>query len=148
MTTPFAPRDDDTDIEEGARFAPRFDDAGLIPAIVSDADSGEVLMFAWMNAEALARTLREGVATFYSRSRARLWKKGETSGEVLEVVEARTDCDQDVIWLKVRPRGRGAACHTGRRSCFYRVIVTGDGEFRLRPEGAERLFDPGEVYRR
>ncbi len=131
------------DIEEGARFAPRFNDAGLIPAIVSHAESGEVLMFAWMNGEALERTLSEKVAVFYSRSRKALWKKGETSGEVLEVIEARTDCDQDVIWLKVLPRGRGAACHTGRRSCFYRRIADDGG---LEMADGERLFDPGEVY--
>ncbi len=146
MPFPFASRGDREAMEEGAAFSPKFDDAGLIPAIVSDAETGEVLMFAWMNAEALRRTLEEGVATFYSRSRGSLWKKGETSGEVLKVLEARTDCDQDVIWLKVAPQGRGAACHTGRRSCFYRIIRSGEGGFRLEPSGAERLFDPEQVY--
>ena len=146
MSSPFAPRGDREQIEEGTAFAPKFDDAGLIPAIVTDAGSGDVLMFAWMNAEALRLTLEEGVATFYSRSRRKLWKKGETSGEVLKVTEVRTDCDQDVIWLKVEPQGRGAACHTGRRSCFYRVVRSGDGVFRLEPEDAERIFDPSQVY--
>ena len=146
MPSPFASRGDHQAIEEGSAFAPKFDADGLIPAIVSDAESGEVLMFAWMNAEALRRTLEEGVATFWSRSRRALWKKGETSGEVLRVVEARTDCDQDVIWLKVMPQGRGAACHTGRRSCFYRIITDRGGAFRLEPAGAERLFDPKRVY--
>ena len=143
----FTPREQADDIEEGAAFAPKFDAAGLIPAIVTHAQTGEVLMFAWMNAEALAATLRDGVATFFSRSRGKLWRKGETSGETLRVVEARTDCDQDVIWLKVLPQGRGAACHTGRRSCFYRIIGTDDGGWRLQmAPDSERLFDPGEVY--
>jgi len=146
MPSPFAPRGGREEIEEGTTFSPKFDGDGLIPAIATDASSGEVLMFAWMNAEALRLTLDEGVATFYSRSRGRLWKKGETSGEVLKVTEVRTDCDQDVIWLKVEPQGRGAACHTGRRSCFYRVVKAEDGGFRLEPEGAERIFDPSEVY--
>ncbi len=146
MSFPFAPRGDHEQIEEGTTFAPKFDDAGLIPAIVTDAGSGDVLMFAWMNAEALHLTLEEGVATFYSRSREKLWKKGETSGEILKVVEVRTDCDQDVIWLKVEPQGRGAACHTGRRSCFYRVVRSGDDGFRLEPKDAERIFDPSQVY--
>ncbi len=146
MSSPFAPRGSHEQIEEGSTFSPKFDDAGLIPAIVTDAASGDVLMFAWMNAEALRLTLDEGVAIFYSRSRGKLWKKGETSGEVLKVVEARTDCDQDVIWLKVEPQGRGAACHTGRRSCFYRVVRNAEGGFRLEPANAERLFDPEKVY--
>ncbi len=146
MSSPFAPRGSREQIEEGSAFSPKFDDAGLIPAIVTDAGSGDVLMFAWMNAEALRLTLDEGVATFYSRSRGKLWKKGETSGEVLKVTEVRTDCDQDVIWLKVEPQGRGAACHTGRRSCFYRVIRAEDGTFRLEPKDAKRIFDPAEVY--
>ncbi len=148
MPSPFAPRGSHEQIEEGDTFAPKFDEAGLIPAIVTDAVSGEVLMFAWMNAEALRLTLEEGIATFFSRSRGKLWKKGKTSGEVLKVVEARTDCDQDVIWLIVEPQGRGAACHTGRRSCFYRVIRNEDGSFCLEPKDADRLFDPDEVYGR
>jgi phosphoribosyl-AMP cyclohydrolase len=145
----FTPREKADDIEEGTAFAPKFDEKGLIPAIVTDADSGDVLMVAWMNEEALAATLKDGVATFFSRSRGKLWRKGETSGETLKVLEARTDCDQDVIWLKVAPQGRGAACHTGRRSCFYRIIANGEGGWRLTPApGSERLFDPAEVYGR
>ena len=147
MPEPFTPREKADDIEEGAAFAPKFDAQGLIPAIVTHADSGEVLMFAWMNAEALAATLAEGIAVFYSRSRKKLWRKGETSGEVLKLVEARTDCDQDVIWLRVLPQGRGAACHTGRKSCFYRVLKPAEGGgWRLEPRDAERLFDPEKVY--
>lgn len=145
--TDFTARDKTADIEEGVAFAPKFDANGLIPAIVTDAHSGDVLMVAWMNAEALAATLKDGLATFFSRSRGKLWRKGETSGETLKVVEARTDCDQDVIWLKVEPQGRGAACHTGRKSCFYRIITDEDGTFRLAPApDSERLFDPDEVY--
>ncbi len=146
MPALFAPRGSHEDIEEGAAFAPKFDSAGLIPAIVTDAASGEVLMFAWMNAEALERTIKDGVATFFSRSRGKLWKKGETSGEVLKVDECRTDCDQDVIWLKVTPQGRGAACHTGRRSCFYRIVTQENGRFILEPRDTGRLFDPEDVY--
>lgn len=119
----FAARGDKPDIEEGERFAPKFDEHGLIPAIATDAESGEVLMFAWMNAEALSLTIQERTAHFYSRSRKRLWKKGEESGNVLDVAEIHTDCDQDVVWLKVRVKGDGQACHTSRRTCFYRRLI-------------------------
>lgn len=102
---------------------PKYDDAGLITAVATDAASGELLMLAHMNAEALAKTLETGEAHFWSRSRGRLWKKGETSGHVLRVVEARIDCDQDALWLKVAPQG--PACHTGERSCFFRRIENG-----------------------
>ena len=122
------------EIETGRRFTPLFDANGLIPAIVSDAASGEVLMFAWMNAEALDRTLTSGDAVFYSRSRRKLWKKGEESGNVLRVVEMRTDCDQDALWIKARVEGGGVACHTGARTCFYRLVegVGNAGEVALR----------------
>ena len=102
--------------------APRFDAAGLVAAVATHADTGEVLMLAWMNAEALRRTLETRQAWYWSRSRARLWRKGETSGQLQDVVEMRVDCDQDALWLKVRPRGDGGACHTGARSCFYRMV--------------------------
>lgn len=102
------------------RLTPHYDAAGLVAAIVTDRASGEVLMLAHMNAEALAATQASGEATFWSRSRARLWKKGETSGNVLRVVEIRIDCDQDAVWLICDPAG--PACHTGRRSCFYRRV--------------------------
>ena len=104
-------------------LAPKYDDAGLITAVATDAASGELLMLAHMNAEALTKTLETGEAHFWSRSRGRLWKKGETSGHVLRVVEARIDCDQDALWLKVAPQG--PACHTGARSCFFRRIEDG-----------------------
>ena len=113
------------DLDETPAFQPRFDSEGLIPAIVTDATDGTVLMFAHMNAEALKLTLETGFAHFWSRSRARLWKKGETSGETLSVREVLTDCDQDVLQVKVMPLGKGAACHTGRRSCFYRRVTSG-----------------------
>lgn len=109
-------------LERGATLAPRFDDKGLIGAIATHAESGEVLMFAWMNAEALRQTLANGEAVYFSRSRGQLWRKGETSGQIQKVVEIRIDCDQDCVWLKVLPQGDGGACHVGFRSCFYRVI--------------------------
>ena len=118
-------------LEHGATLAPRFDADGLIAAVATHADTGEVLMLAWMNAEALARTLATGEAHYFSRSRNELWHKGATSGQIQTVVEARIDCDQDAVWLKVRPQGDGGACHTGARSCFYRVIE--DGALRARP---------------
>ncbi len=103
-------------------LTPRFGPDGLIAAIATDADTGEVLMFAWMNEEALRLTLDTGEAHYWSRSRSALWHKGATSGQIQSVIEARIDCDQDAVWLKVRPQGDGGACHTGARSCFYRVI--------------------------
>jgi phosphoribosyl-AMP cyclohydrolase len=121
----FSPRGDKQSLEEALTFQPKFDGDGLIPAIVSDASTGEVLMFAWMNAEALSLTIAKGVAHFWSRSRRSLWKKGEESANVLKVLELRTDCDQDVVWLRVAVAGDGLACHTGRRSCFYRSLPLG-----------------------
>ena len=109
-------------VEETTRFTPRFGPDGLIAAIVADAATNDVLMFAWMNQEALALTLETGEAHFWSRSRGKLWRKGETSGEVFAVVEILTDCDQDALLLRAEARGQGAACHTGRRSCFYRAL--------------------------
>jgi len=115
---------------------------GLLPAIVQDSDTGEVLMLAYMNAEAYRRTLETGKAWFYSRSRDAFWMKGESSGHVQEVHEVRVDCDADAVLLKVRQLG-GAACHTGHRSCFYRRV---EGE-RWVTEGAP-VFDPKEVYKK
>jgi phosphoribosyl-AMP cyclohydrolase len=131
---PFAARGTLSEIETGTQFQPKFDADGLIPAIVTDTASGEVLMFAWMNAEALALTLQTQLGHFWSRSRNKLWKKGEESGNLLRVMEARIDCDQDVVWLKTNVEGDGRACHTGERSCFYRSIAlgtVGSGEMRL-----------------
>ena len=129
-------------LEEGTAFAPRFDAHGLIFAIAQEAGSGRVLMAAHMNAEALRLTIETGDVHYYSRSRKALWKKGETSGEVQKLIELRTDCDQDVLLLSVEQTGRGAACHTGRKSCFYRVL----DDAALKDSGEPRLFDPKAVY--
>jgi phosphoribosyl-AMP cyclohydrolase len=109
--------------ESGLALDPRYDANGLVTAVVTDRAGGGVLMVAHMNAEALAATRTTGEATFWSRSRGRLWKKGETSGNVLRVAEIRIDCDQDALWLIVDPAG--PACHTGATSCFYRRIAEG-----------------------
>jgi phosphoribosyl-AMP cyclohydrolase len=130
----FAPRGTKAAIEAGLELQPKFDADGLIPAIVTDAKTGEALMFAWMNAAALALTIETGVAHFWSRSRRSLWKKGAESGNLLTLVEMRTDCDQDVVWLRVHVEGEGLACHTGRRSCFYRAVPLGKA-----PTGASVL---------
>lgn len=136
-----------TEIETGTAFAPRFGADGLITAVATDASSGEVLMVAHMNPAALARTLATSEVHYFSRSRDRIWKKGETSGEVQKLVEMRVDCDQDVLWLAVDLTGRGAACHTGRRSCFYRRVVADGETVALADLGDAPLFDPDEVYR-
>jgi phosphoribosyl-AMP cyclohydrolase len=135
------------DIEEGLAFTPKFDANGLVTAVVTDVASGDVLMVAHMNTEALAKTIETGEAWYYSRSRGKLWKKGETSGHVQRIVELRVDCDQDAVWLKVEQAGAGA-CHTGRRSCFYRAIPLGQhGAARLEFRDGERAFDPDAVYK-
>jgi phosphoribosyl-AMP cyclohydrolase len=142
-----SPRGSAAEIEEGLAFAPKFDAAGLIACVVTAVDTGEVLMVAHMNAEALAKTLATGEAWYYSRSRQALWKKGETSGHIQRVVEMRVDCDQDVLLLKVDQVGAGA-CHTGRRTCFYRVVIPGahDRPAALEFRDAERGFDPAHLY--
>ncbi|WP_375269043.1 phosphoribosyl-AMP cyclohydrolase [Phenylobacterium sp.] len=132
MSERFPTLTDPHDLERGETIAPRFDDNGLIAAIATHADTGEVLMFAWMNAQALDLTLKTGKAHYWSRSRQELWLKGETSGQVQLVVETRIDCDQDCVWIKVRPQGDGGACHVGFRSCFYRVVE--DGKLVERPD--------------
>jgi phosphoribosyl-AMP cyclohydrolase len=137
---------DQTAIEEGLDFAPQFGADGLVTAVVTDAKSGDVLMVAHMNKDALSRTIESGEAWYYSRSRKKLWKKGESSGHVQRVVELRVDCDQDALWLKVDPLGPGA-CHTGRRSCFYRLVPLGQtGAVALEFREAEKAFDPRAVY--
>jgi phosphoribosyl-AMP cyclohydrolase len=132
------------DLEEGALFAPKFDAHGLVTAVAQEAGSNRVLMVAHMNAEALRLTIETGEVHYYSRSRKKLWKKGESSGEIQKLVEMRTDCDQDVVLLLVEQTGRGAACHTGRKSCFYRIV---EDAATLRQSGEPRLFDPAEVYK-
>jgi phosphoribosyl-AMP cyclohydrolase len=130
------------ELEEGTLLAPRFDAQGLVTAIVQEAGSLRVLMLAHMNAEALELTLTTGEAHYWSRSRGKIWKKGESSGEIQKVAEVRVDCDQDAILLLVEQTGRGAACHTGRKSCFYRIVEDGG----LKDSGEPRLFDPKDVY--
>ena len=129
-------------LEEGTKFAPRFDAHGLITAIAQEAGSGRVLMVAHMNAEALRLTIESGEVHYWSRSRKALWKKGESSGEVQKLIALNTDSDQDVLLLTVEQTGRGAACHTGRKSCFYRVLKDG----ALADTGEPKLFDPRAVY--
>ena len=129
-------------LDETKALQLKFDDAGLIPAIVTDARDGSLLMFAFMSREALDATLVTGQVHFYSRSRKVLWKKGETSGETFAAISIFTDCDQDVLQIRVSAEGHGAACHTGRKSCFYRKIVDGKLEFT----DNEKLFDPDFVY--
>lgn len=133
-------------LEEGKSLAPRFDANGLVTAVVTDARDGLLLMVAHMNAEALSLTIETGIAHYWSRSRGRIWKKGETSGNVQNVTEMRVDCDQDAIWLSVNVAGHDATCHTGRRSCFYRTVDLKDGTATLRDDGAGPLFDPSKVY--
>ena len=123
--TRFAKQGSTAEVEEGLVFAPKFDADGLITCVATDAGTGEVLMVAHMNDEALRKTITSGDAWYYSRSRQSLWRKGETSGHTQRVVEMRMDCDQDAIWIRVEQVG--AACHTNRRSCFYRAVKSGEG---------------------
>jgi len=133
------------DREEGLTLQPIFDVSGLLTCVATDAATGDVLMVAHMNEEALRKTIASGEAWYYSRSRKSLWRKGETSGHVQRVVEMRTDCDQDAIWIRVEQVG--AACHTGRHSCFYRKVEAAEDGARLSFVDAERQFDPKAVYR-
>lgn len=136
------------DIEEGLALAPKFDANGLVTCVVTDVWTGEVLMVAHMNADALKRTIATGEAWYYSRSRQAMWKKGESSGHTQRVTEMRIDCDQDAVWIKVEQAGPGA-CHTGRRSCFYRAVpLRQEGAARLEFRDADKTFDPKAVYDR
>ena len=110
------------DIEEGSAFQPVFDARGLIPAVTTDAETGQVLMVAWMNEPALRATLDTGIVHYWSRSRGELWRKGDTSGQTQTLIEMRVDCDQDTLLLRVKVGGDGGCCHTGRRACFYRRV--------------------------
>jgi phosphoribosyl-AMP cyclohydrolase len=132
--------------EEGLSFQPNFDASGLVTCVATDAATAAVLMVAHMNDEALRKTIATGEAWYYSRSRKALWRKGETSGQTQRVVEMRTDCDQDAVWIRVEQVG--AACHTGRKSCFYRAVKGEDGKVSLSFVDAEKLFDPAAVYRK
>jgi phosphoribosyl-AMP cyclohydrolase len=132
--------------DETSRLTPRFNEAGLITAIAQDAETHEILMVAFMNPEAFQETLRTGRAVYYSRSRQKLWRKGEESGNWQEVREIRVDCDQDCLLLLVHQQG-GAACHTGRKSCFYRRLKPGSAD-ELEFIDQNRLFDPAAVYKK
>ncbi len=132
-SSPFAPRGAKQDIEEGDRLAPKFDRDGLIVCVTTQHRTGDILMVAYMNAEALALSLETGIAHYWSRSRNELWRKGDTSGQTQTIVEMRTDCDQDAILLVVEVGGDGKACHTGRRTCFYRKVTKAD-------DGAHLVF--------
>ncbi len=147
MTVAFAPPATDKSVlEDAGAFTPKFDEKGLVTAVVTDARDGELLMVAFMNAEALALTLETGIAHYYSRSRDKIWKKGETSGNLQSVQEMRVDCDQDALWLKVLVAGHDATCHTGRRSCFYRTASLSNGNAVLSVNDEHRHFDPQDVY--
>jgi len=148
MSYEYAERGSTEEVEEGRLLAPKFDADGLVTCVATDSGTGELLMVAHMNAEALARTIESGEAWYFSRSRRRLWRKGETSGHVQRVVEMRVDCDQDAVWIKVEQAGEGA-CHTGRRSCFYRAVPLGTAPSKtltLEFRDAEKAFDPHKVY--
>jgi phosphoribosyl-AMP cyclohydrolase len=137
---------DTHDREEGLAFQPKFDASGLLTCVATDVATGDVLMVAHMNDEALRKTIASGEAWYFSRSRNALWRKGESSGHTQRVVEMRMDCDQDAIWIRVEQHG--AACHTGRQSCFYRKIDNADGGTTLSFVDSDRLFDPNAVYRK
>jgi phosphoribosyl-AMP cyclohydrolase len=144
----FAPRSSTEAVEEGLALAPKFDADGLVTCVATDAKTGDVLMVAHMNAEALRRTIESGEAWYFSRSRQSLWRKGESSGHVQRILEMRVDCDQDAVWIKVEQGGPGA-CHTGRRSCFYRAVQIGKpGAATLEFRDADKAFDPKSVYKK
>ncbi len=144
----FAPRESIEQVEEGSELAPKFDENGLLPVVTTDAESGEVLMHGYMNAEALEKTIQTGEAHYWSRSRQALWHKGATSGLIQKIVEIRIDDDQDAVWLRADVQG-GASCHVGYRSCFFRSVPVGakvDAPATLNFEETEKVFDPKEVY--
>ncbi|MCI0749572.1 MAG: phosphoribosyl-AMP cyclohydrolase [Nevskiales bacterium] len=149
MNTPveFHTRNSIEQVEEGKDLAPRFDAQGLMPCVTTAAQTGEVLMLGYMNAEALRKTIETGEAHYWSRSRQVLWHKGATSGLVQKVVELRIDDDQDTVWLRVEIPG-DASCHVGYRSCFYRSVPLGPGDFQrtLKFEETRKTFDPKKVY--
>ena len=149
MISPFPAPGSSQEAEEALTLAPRFDADGLVTCVVTDDASGAVLMVAHMNAEALAKTIETREAHYYSRSRKKLWKKGEESGHTQTVTEMRVDCDQDAVLIKVRVAGTGASCHTGRVSCFYRKVPLGQKPgSALEFIDADRAFDPAQVYRK
>jgi phosphoribosyl-AMP cyclohydrolase len=136
-------------VEEGAFLAPKFDRDGLIPVVTTDAQSGDVLMLGFMNAEALRRSIETREAHYWSRSRGALWRKGATSGLVQRIVDMRIDDDQDAIWLRVSLERLGASCHVGYRSCFFRSVTMdppGEAPVSLSFTETERVFDPQQIY--
>ena len=149
----FGDRDDKKAVENGTAFAPKFGEDGLLPVVTQDHATGAVLMVAYMNEEALSRTLHSKEAVYYSRSRDCLWHKGATSGHVQKVIEARTDCDQDVLLLKVEQIGPGC-CHAGYGSCFYRSVPLGEDVAETVDDHQvvqlafvdEKSYDPDKVY--
>lgn len=142
----FAPRRTIEQVEESTELAPKFDERGLIPVVTTDAESGEVLMHGYMNAEAFRQSVALGEAVYFSRSRQALWHKGATSGLVQKIIEIRIDDDQDAVWLRVNVQG-GASCHVGYRSCFYRSVPIGaKGDVELNFEETEKVFDPKAMY--
>ena len=143
--TLFAPPGAATNLEEGVALTPNFDADGLVTCVATDAASGDVLMVAHMNAEALAKTIATGEAWYFSRSRRALWHKGEASGHTQRVAEMRIDCDQDAVWIKVEQVA--GACHTGRRSCFYRAVPLGKTRAVTLEFRDDRVFDPKIAYR-
>jgi phosphoribosyl-AMP cyclohydrolase len=146
-TPPFAAPGSAEEVEESRVLTPKFDADGLVTCVATDVHTGDVLMVAHMNAQALQQTIATGEAWYYSRSRRELWRKGSSSGHVQRVVEMRVDCDQDAVWIKVEQEGAGA-CHTGRRSCFYRAVPLKRGAATLEFRDGERTFDPKAVYRK
>lgn len=142
----FSDRQSIEQVEEGVELSPKFDENGLIPVVATDFTSGEVLMHAYMNTEAMTQTIKLGEAVYWSRSRKVLWHKGATSGLVQRVRELRIDDDQDCIWLRVDVQG-GASCHVGYRSCFYRAVPVGEQAGQpLQFTESEKVFDPKAVY--
>ena len=135
--SPFPAPGSVSEVEEGGVLMPRFGPDGLVTCVATEAETGEVLMVAHMNDEALARTIETGEAWYWSRSRGELWRKGATSGQLQTVIEMRVDCDQDAVWLKVRVSGDGGCCHTGRRTCFYRAVPLRQPAATLRLAPAE-----------
>ncbi len=143
----FHSRDTIEQVEEGTDLAPKFGPDGLLPCITTDAQTGEVLMLGWMNANALQLTIETGEAHYFSRARQALWHKGATSGLTQKVIEARIDDDQDAVWLRVDVTGSGASCHVGYRSCFYRAVPVGnDAGQPLTFTEDRKTFDPDKVY--
>ena len=137
------------EVEEGKTLSPKFDNNGLIPCVTTDSETHEVLMLGYMNSEALIKTIEKGEAYYFSRSRQKVWHKGETSGLIQAVKEIRIDDDQDSIWLTVEVGGSGASCHVGYKSCFYRSIPIKNEiskNIELKWEEDKKLFDPIEIY--